>query len=188
MTRYRFIGKVATYRWNMEPDWDSAQHIEIEAETLDLAVDKAQAMLPERDEGRTRSYKFDDIREIPEPVTETIAAEPAIDGSTSDGYHTFDELYRYRMLYHAWAVQAWLAAGYPVVKSACHADGQTCFGGGWFIVTAQLPTGQVSNHYGIDHWNLFDCPVVERAPEWDGHTPQIAADRIALALNAKETK
>lgn len=103
-------------------------------------------------------------------------------GQISDGYHTFDELYRYRMLYHAWAVKAWQRAGWPVVKSQRHHDGQLCFGGGWFIVTAQLPSGQVSNHYRTLYWNLFDCPVVDCAPEWDGHTPQQAADRIEKTL------
>lgn len=103
-------------------------------------------------------------------------------GQISDGYHTFDELYRYRMIYHAWAVRAWQQAGYPVVKSHRHSDGESCFGGGWFIVSAQLPTGQVSNHYEDEYWDLFDCPEVEKAPEWDGHTPQQAADRIETAL------
>ena len=105
-----------------------------------------------------------------------------ITGQISDGYHTFDELYRYRMIYHAWAVRAWQQAGYPVVKSRRHSDGEPCFGGGWFIVSAQLPTGQVSNHYEDKYWDLFDCPEVGKAPDWDGHTPQQAADRIQNAL------
>ncbi|MCO6558507.1 MAG: hypothetical protein J6575_03605 [Bifidobacterium sp.] len=70
-----------------------------------------------------------------------------VDDSTSDGYHTFGELYRYRMIYHAWACRAWMAEGWKVVKSRRHHDGGKCFGGGWFIVSVQLPTGQVSNHY-----------------------------------------
>lgn len=103
-------------------------------------------------------------------------------GQVSDGYHTFDELYRYRMLYHAWAVKAWRHAGCPVVKSKRHHDGELCFGGGWFIVSAQLPSGQVSNHYEDKYWDLFECPEADRAPEWDGHTPNAAADRIEQAL------
>ena len=103
-------------------------------------------------------------------------------GQVSDGYHTFDELYRYRMLYHAWAVKAWRQKGWTVVKSHRHHDGEQCLGGGWFIVSAQLPSGQVSNHYEDQYWDLFDCPAVDRAPEWDGHTPQQAADRIERAL------
>lgn len=108
--------------------------------------------------------------------------EHEIDGDTSDGYHTFNELYEYRMLYNAHAAHGWLAAGIPVVKSWRHSDGQECFGGGWFIVTSQLPTGQVSNHYPFEGWDLFDVPEVETAPEWDGHTPADAAYRLRDAL------
>lgn len=109
-----------------------------------------------------------------------------ITGNTSDGYHTFDELYRYRMLYNAHAAHGWVKQGYPVVKSWRHSDGEECFGGGWFIVTAQLPTGQVSNHYESKHWKLFSVPVVTFAPEWDGHTPQEAAERLEAALGENE--
>ena len=104
-------------------------------------------------------------------------------GSISDGYHTFDELYEYRALYHAHAARGWLGAGIPVVKSWRHSDGELCFGReDWFIVTAELPTGQVSNHYQREAWDLFEVPEVERAPEWDGHTPGEAAQRLRDAL------
>ena len=115
-----------------------------------------------------------------------MSTEAQDTGQISDGYHTFDELYRYRMLYHAWAIKAWQQAGWPVVKSHRHHDGEACFGGGWFIVSAQLPSGQVSNHYEDKYWDLFDCPEVETAPEWDGHTPREAADRIERALQDPE--
>lgn len=107
-----------------------------------------------------------------------------IDENTSDGYHTFKELYRYRMLYNA-AFFNLLArfTRVPVVKSCRHSDGEKCFGGGWFIVVAQLPTGQVSNHYEKSSWHLFDVPVVELAPTWDGHTPNDAADRLEAFLS-----
>ena len=104
-------------------------------------------------------------------------------GEASDGYHTHNELYEYRTLYHAHAARAWMLDGVEVTKSWRHADGELCFGGGWFIVTAQLPTGQVTNHYPERDWPLFDVPEVERPAEWDGHTPQEAAARIRAALN-----
>ena len=106
----------------------------------------------------------------------------AVDGTTSDGYHTFDELYRYRMLYNAHAARGWHSRGITVVKSYRHSDGEECFGGGWFIVTALLPSGQVSNHYEAEHWDLFDIPSVGMAPEYDGHTPEMAAARLKLDL------
>lgn len=119
-------------------------------------------------------YMQDAIRHALAAVWDRIVA-------AGDGYHTMDELYRYRMLYNAHAAAAWLANGWPVVKSWKHADGEECFGGGWFIVTATLPTGQVSNHYEAEHWDLFSVPEVDLPPVWDGHTPADAAERIEEA-------
>lgn len=103
-----------------------------------------------------------------------------VDGSTSDGFHTFDELYEYRMLYNAALFNAWASSGeIPVVKSWRHSDGELCFGGGWFIVVAELPgVGQISNHYPAADWDLFRIADVEAPPEYDGHTPQQVAERL----------
>jgi hypothetical protein len=103
-------------------------------------------------------------------------------GIERDEHHTMDALYEYRMLYHSFAVMWWREQEYPVVKSWKHSNGEDCFGGGWFIVVAILPEGQVSNHYRAAHWDLFDVPEVRLPPEFDGHTPSQAADRIAAAL------
>ena len=111
---------------------------------------------------------------------DALAAQVAR-GDASDGYHTHNELYEYRMLYNAHAARGWLAAGIPVVKSWTHSDGEPCFGGGWFVVAATLPTGQVSNHYRAEYWDLFDAPE-DAPPEYDGHTPADAADRLRAAL------
>lgn len=108
-------------------------------------------------------------------------------GQVSDGYHTFNELYRYRLLYNAAFFNEIAKNGnIRVCKSHNHSDGKECFGGGWFIVMAELPTGQVSNHYENKYWNLFDVPELENAWEWDGHTPNEAADRIENFLKCKE--
>lgn len=101
-------------------------------------------------------------------------------GSVSDGYHTFDELYEYRLLYNAAFFN--MLPKDTVHKSKRHHTGEECFGGGWFIVMAQLPTGQVSNHYEMKDWDLFDVPEKEIADEWDGHTPAVAARRVREAL------
>jgi hypothetical protein len=100
----------------------------------------------------------------PEPV--------AIDGNTSDGYHTFNELYEFRKAYNVALFNEWAAIGkHSVHKSFRHYDGELCFGGGWFIVVAVLPNGQISNHYDAKDWDLFNVPIVEKALfEFDGHT------------------
>jgi hypothetical protein len=109
----------------------------------------------------------------------------------SDGYHTFNELYDFRKQYNAALFNEWAKSGdgngnakYQVHKSVKHYNGELCFGGGWFIVVAILPSGQISNHYKMSDWDLFQVPITEKADfEFDGHTPQDVLVRLA-SLNA----
>lgn len=104
------------------------------------------------------------------------------EGEISDGYHTFDELYYYRLLYNAAFFNS-INGKYNVHKSTKHSDGKECFGRGWFIVMASLPTGQISNHYEMKYWDLFRIPTFPKSFEWDGHTPQEAAERLYKFIN-----
>jgi len=99
----------------------------------------------------------------------------------SDGYHTFKELYEFRKMYNAALFNEWAESGrYEVHKSLKHYDGEECFGGGWFIVVAVLPSGQITNHYKTDDWNLFRLPVKDKALyEYDGHTGADVLQRLA---------
>ena len=102
-----------------------------------------------------------------------------IDENTSDGYHTFAELYEFRKVYNAALFNEWARQGrYSVHKSERHADGEICFGGGWFIVVATLPGGDVSNHYEMKDWELFRCETRDRAKEWDGHGSAEVLERL----------
>jgi hypothetical protein len=111
-----------------------------------------------------------------------------VNGQTSDGFHTFDELYEFRMLYHAhWVGQADRTAVQrglrrTTVKSWKHSDGEPCFGGGWFIVVTQTAEGQVSNHYEAKHWDLFRVPEVDTPPEFDGHSAADVLVRLRALL------
>lgn len=106
-----------------------------------------------------------------------------VDGGTSDGQHTFDELYQFRMSYNAALFSEWgVADRYDVHKSWRHHDGELCFGGGWFVVMAQLPTGQISNHYPAKDWDLFHVREREVAAEWDGHNANDVAVRLQKFL------
>lgn len=104
-----------------------------------------------------------------------------IDGNTSDGYHTFNELYHHRAVLFSvivgnFATRAW--------KSKLHADG-TMYEG-MFIVGIETPDGQATYHYDVEpYWHLFRCKEVERAPEWDGHTPDQAIERIGKLVDCK---
>ena len=106
-------------------------------------------------------------------------------GKLSDGYHSFDELYEFRKLYNAALFNEWFKKGlYDVHKSKKHNDGEICFGDEkWFIVVAQLPTGQISNHYNMSDWDLFKCEETEKAKNpFDGHTPNDVLERIEDAI------
>lgn len=114
-------------------------------------------------------------------------AKSKVTGDTSDGYHTFNELYEFRMLYNAALFNEWAkqkddiypgSAKHRVHKSWKHADGEDCFGGGWFIVMAELPTGQISNHYEAKDWDLFQIPEYPKAATFDGHTSADVATRL----------
>ena len=107
----------------------------------------------------------------------------------SDGYHTFEELYAFRKVYNAALFNEWgypitspdgtVAYMYDVHKSWRHNDGELCFGGGWFIVVAILPEGQISNHYEESDWELFKIPEVEKAKyPFDGHTGLDCIERL----------
>ena len=100
----------------------------------------------------------------------------------SDGYHSYGELYEFRKMYNA-AFFNKLAEipgnPYNVNKSMRHSDGELSFGGGWFIVAAELPTGQISNHYTIENWDLFKVPDYDQAIlDFDGHTPSDVLERM----------
>ena len=112
--------------------------------------------------------------------TELAKPDQNIDGDTSDGYHTFNELYDFRKAYNAALFNEWAASDkYSVHKSKRHYDGEECFGGGWFIVVAQLPNGQISNHYEMKDWDKFHLPETEKALfEYDNHTSSDVLKRL----------
>lgn len=159
------------------------------ADWIDLAVgtlEDAKRSLRERDrlrQGATRCDRFvtcrdvcgivnvdiDEVHELirhiePEPVT----------GSTSDGYHTFDELYHHRAVLFSVIVPMFRGRSW---KSLHHHDG-TMYDG-MFIVGVDTPAGPATYHYDVEpYWDMFPCRVLDRAPEWDGRTPDDAIERI----------
>lgn len=97
-----------------------------------------------------------------------------VTGDTSDGYHTFNELYHHRAVLFSVIVKAFQEKAW---KSRLHHDG-TMYDG-MFIVGIDTPEGKASYHYDIDpYWDMFECRELKRAPEWDGHTPAQAIERI----------
>ena len=94
-------------------------------------------------------------------------------GHASDGHHTFDELYLHRAVLFSVILAAYPERGW---KSWEHDDGT--MHDGMFIVGIKTPQGQATYHYKADMWDLFDVKEVEKAPEFDGHTPDDVLDRL----------
>ncbi len=138
--------------------------------------------------------EFTDAHDILIKAKEMEKEQNKITENTSDGYHTFKELYDFRKAYNVALFNEWgsqiveekklggaivKSIKYNVHKSWKHHDGELCFGGGWFIVVAFLPTGQISNHYKAEDWDLFQIPETKKALfEFDGHTGQDVIDRL----------
>ena len=95
-----------------------------------------------------------------------------------------EELYDFRLTYNALLFNEWAEnRKYEVYKSRRHNDGELCFDGEYFIVVAQLPTGQVTNHYHIRHWDMFKINEYEKVNEdFDGHTPSDVITRLQQVI------
>lgn len=122
---------------------------------------------------------FREPEDVYKLLADLIEQQP-IDGNTSDGYHTFNELYHHRAVLFSVIIENFAARAW---KSKLHADG-TMYEG-MFIVGIETPDGQATYHYDVPYWNLFRCKEVDRAPEWDGHTPDQAIERIGKLVDCK---
>ena len=109
------------------------------------------------------------------PTADVVEIPEGGIGNLSDGYHTFNELYHHRailfsVICNLMPDRAW--------KSKLHDTGDMY--DGMFIVGIDTPEGQATYHYDIDpYWDIFKVKELEKAPKWDGHTPQVAIERIA---------
>ena len=96
-------------------------------------------------------------------------------GEISDGYHTFNELYDHRC-----TLFALICADHQDIawKSLKHHDG-TMYDD-MFVCGIITPYGQVNYHMNVEpYWNMIQAQELPTAPEWDGHTPKMALERIA---------
>lgn len=101
---------------------------------------------------------------------------------TSDGSHTFEELYYHRMMLFAVICnqnksRAW--------KSKLHDDG-TMYDN-YFIVGILTSEGQYSYHYHIKYWDLFEVATLKHAPLWDGHKPDDVGRLLELVKENKKS-
>lgn len=101
-------------------------------------------------------------------------------GKLSDGFHSFDELYKHRVALFVKLCEMMARSGYPhnIWRSKLHSDG-TMYDG-WFVMgISKHPGKQITYHLPEKVWD--DCKfakVLDRAPEWDGHTSSDVLERI----------
>ena len=97
-------------------------------------------------------------------------------GETSDGYHTFNELYEHRH----WLLLCLMKARPKVAwASKCHADGTKL--GGWFVAGLELAGGKhITYHLPDRLWPAMEHigVVTTEPPEWDGHMSKEVLRRL----------
>lgn len=128
----------------------------------------------------------DGVLEVAHPSGKRVTFNDA-DATVSDGFHTFDELYRHRALLTAalfgqlYEDESNHGRIMNVHKARLHSDGTGI--DGFFVVMATLfPGGQISYHYPDADWDLFEIPEQTFADPWDGHTSADVLDRLERYL------
>lgn len=106
---------------------------------------------------------------------EQSEAESTVNGDTSDGYHTFNELYHHRAVLFAALQKAYPNKSW---KSKQHSDG-TMFDN-MFIAGIDTPEGTYTYHLEMNEWDIFTCREIEAAPGWDGHLPKDVGRLLSL--------
>lgn len=129
------------------------------------------------------------IRDIPTSLGKEIKCEYA-DMQVTDGYHTMDELYDHRisLFVNFCRIYAHYVAAsvfntdqgriHDVWRSKLHSDGTKY--DGWFVMGINKEKGkQISYHLPVSEWSRTEfAETLDRAPEWDGHTPADVIERL----------
>lgn len=120
-------------------------------------------------------HDVDTIRAL---LGQTLRALPGGPSEISDGYHTFGELYDHRRALTAVLAASAATGGDSWRSKEHHPDADPMFPG-YFIVGIELPTGTITYHYKLTHWDDFAAvPELEHAPKWDGAGPPETVDRL----------
>ena len=97
--------------------------------------------------------------------------------NTSDGYHTFKELYEHRITLYI-ALCKSLNNG-NVWRSHLHSDGSNF--DGWFILGIWREKGkQITYHLPNEKWEKTNfAETLDKAPDFDGHTSKDVLTRLS---------
>ena len=152
----------------------------IDSEFLEQEISK---WINRPDDGEYYCGWDDALKEVQDLIANMPTIDqPPITGDTSDGYHTFNELYHHRAVLFSVICNARPDIAW---KSKKHHDG-TMYDD-MFIVGIETPEGQATYHYDIEtYWSMFHVKELEFAPEWDGHTSDEAIRRIGTLTSLNE--
>lgn len=124
-------------------------------------------------------------------INEIIQKEKLDTNLISDGYHTFKELYDHRIAlfitlcnFIALPTKRFKKAQGKQIpwKSLKHSDGSEW--DGWFIAGIGFEKGeQLTYHLPIQEWDKLKVNEWEKAPEYDGHTPNDVIERLLSLTN-----
>ena len=128
---------------------------------------------------------YSEYGDIPEKKSLVVIGGESMDAQ--DGYHTFTELYDHRIalfialcknMYDILAIES--PGKYLVWKAKIHSDGSAY--DGWFIMGIGTEKGkQISYHLPLKEWETTEfAEILDKAPEWDGHTPADVIARLKL--------
>lgn len=108
-----------------------------------------------------------------------LHAEP-ITGDTSDGHHTFNDLYTHRRaLTAALMAMAEKVTDFVTWRSRNHHPEDGPMFDGSFIVGLEIGGGTITYHYNNQYWDDFkNVRELPHAPKWDGEGPAETITRL----------
>ena len=114
-----------------------------------------------------RDYIFDLEQEI-EAWEKLDKENPKISGETSDGYHTFNELYDHRCL-------LWINLC-NLMPEKCYLVPEHLLG--WFLLGMETKEGQISYHCPNKFYDLINIRISKERPKYDGHMSKDVIKRL----------
>lgn len=106
----------------------------------------------------------------------------SVDDDTSDGFHTFHEMYEFRTKLFAVIVNSNKDISWKSLSSSASDPDMSSF---QFIVGIDTPEGCVMFHCDREDWDLFNCKEIPTAPAYNGYDPSIAVDRLSSLVKDK---
>ena len=132
----------------------------------------------ERQEGGHNSYTWMSKEEFEKSHTDEGM------GAVSDGYHTFDELYRNRHFLFINVLKAHQENAFITRKNK---EGEEWIG--WFIAGINTSIGQISFHLPEEYWEVCAriAKVIDRNADYDGHNNKDVLGILLHMASCEET-